>query len=137
MNCSCGGSTTVRETRPSGTSTRRRRECLSCGNKFTTYEAAEWDVEALLESQQLLVGIECLAPEAREALQNLVDMMPKDPDKLGYWVRKRRESKGLSQADLAVLVGVDQNTICNLEIGRNNTSHKTVAGAILALTRDD
>ena len=39
MNCpKCGSSTIVLESRPSGGSLRRRRECIECKNKFTTYE---------------------------------------------------------------------------------------------------
>jgi transcriptional repressor NrdR len=44
MNCSlCGEATHVVETRSAenGTALRRRRECTSCGERFTTYE--RWD----------------------------------------------------------------------------------------------
>lgn len=38
--CNCGSSTTVLETRPieDGSAVRRRRECLTCGGRFTTHE---------------------------------------------------------------------------------------------------
>ena len=46
MTCpSCKRSSRVLESRPAeaGTATRRRRECASCGHRFTTYERREPD----------------------------------------------------------------------------------------------
>lgn len=37
----CGGETKVTDKRDSDSETRRRRECLKCGKRFTTYERAE------------------------------------------------------------------------------------------------
>jgi hypothetical protein len=34
----CNGATMVTNSRPSGAMTRRRRECIVCKNRFTTYE---------------------------------------------------------------------------------------------------
>lgn len=36
--CSCGGATGVNDSRSSGDGIRRRRICLTCGKRFTTYE---------------------------------------------------------------------------------------------------
>lgn len=36
--CKCGGDTTVTDSRPHGKSTRRRRKCLSCGERWSTLE---------------------------------------------------------------------------------------------------
>lgn len=42
MNCIfCGGETKVTDKRDSDGETRRRRECLKCKKRFTTYERAE------------------------------------------------------------------------------------------------
>lgn len=39
MNCPlCGADTKVIDTRSDGAEVRRRRECKSCGHRFTTYE---------------------------------------------------------------------------------------------------
>lgn len=38
MRCSCGGDTRVVDSRPQGTSLRRRRLCMECGNRFNTLE---------------------------------------------------------------------------------------------------
>ncbi|MFP4175391.1 MAG: transcriptional regulator NrdR [Halobacteriales archaeon] len=47
MNCpSCDAdSTNVVDSRPTdgGSAVRRRRECVGCGTRFTTYERTEWD----------------------------------------------------------------------------------------------
>ena len=45
----------VIDSRPSdnGMSIRRRRECTSCGRKFTTYERVEMEVDRLLIDQKL------------------------------------------------------------------------------------
>lgn len=49
MKCPDCGSTTSRvvDSRPSddGAAIRRRRECQSCGFRFTTYERTEWDLQ--------------------------------------------------------------------------------------------
>ncbi len=37
----CGGETKVTDKRDSGSETRRRRECLKCKKRFTTYERVE------------------------------------------------------------------------------------------------
>jgi transcriptional repressor NrdR len=40
MNCPfCGGSTQVKDSRPSGDDVRRRRECKECERRFTTFES--------------------------------------------------------------------------------------------------
>jgi transcriptional repressor NrdR len=45
MNCIfCGADTKVTDKRESNDATRRRRECLKCHRRFTTYEKAEKDI---------------------------------------------------------------------------------------------
>lgn len=42
MNCSrCGHDTEVIDSRPRGTFVWRRRECIACHRRFTTYEFRE------------------------------------------------------------------------------------------------
>lgn len=36
--CQCGGKTQTIDTRPTTTGVRRRRKCITCGLRFTTYE---------------------------------------------------------------------------------------------------
>jgi transcriptional regulator NrdR family protein len=36
--CTCGGDSKVVDSRPSHDTVRRRRVCLECGRKWTTYE---------------------------------------------------------------------------------------------------
>jgi len=36
--CKCGGETKVTDSRPHGKSIRRRRECLGCGERWSTLE---------------------------------------------------------------------------------------------------
>ena len=43
---------------------------------------------------------------------------------LGKWIREYREKQGLTQSELADLVGVRRETIVNLERGRYNPSLK-------------
>ena len=44
MQCKfCGNDTKVVDKRDNGGQTRRRRECLSCGKRFTTYETIDLD----------------------------------------------------------------------------------------------
>lgn len=51
MRCEkCGGDTGVIESRPSNGSVKRRRECLKCRERFTTYEVtAQFRTKALDE----------------------------------------------------------------------------------------
>jgi transcriptional repressor NrdR len=75
-------STRVSETREAGDGLRRRRECQSCGNRFTTYERAETNVTVLkrdgrrerFDSEKLLGGLERAAnkrPVSSEQLEEL------------------------------------------------------------------
>lgn len=60
MTCPvCGGDTMVFNSRPRPETVFRRRECLTCGHRFTTYEVdAElyqkltWSIDALLENSE-------------------------------------------------------------------------------------
>jgi transcriptional repressor NrdR len=84
MHCPYCGSTSTRvsETREAAGGGRRRRECQSCGNRFTTYERAETNVTVLkrdgrrerFDSRKLLGGLERAAnkrPVSSEQLEEL------------------------------------------------------------------
>jgi transcriptional regulator NrdR family protein len=44
MHCfACSAATHVLDSRPAGDAVRRRRECLVCGERFTTWERVEAD----------------------------------------------------------------------------------------------
>lgn len=53
--------------------------------------------------------------------------------KLGRAVRDLRRSRGLSQGDLALTVGVDRKTINRIENGRHSTSIATLAAIATSL----
>ena len=70
------------DSRDAGDAVRRRRECVSCGNRFTTYERAETNVTVLkrdgrrerFDSRKLLGGLERAAnkrPVSSEQLEEL------------------------------------------------------------------
>ena len=73
-------STSVVDTREAGDAVRRRRECGSCGNRFTTYERAETNVTVLkrdgrrerFDSQKLLGGLERAANKRPVSPEQLV-----------------------------------------------------------------
>jgi transcriptional repressor NrdR len=84
MHCPYCSSTSTRvsETREAADGIRRRRECQSCGNRFTTYERAETNVTVLkrdgrrerFDSRKLLGGLERAAnkrPVSSEQLEEL------------------------------------------------------------------
>jgi transcriptional repressor NrdR len=79
----CGSeSTSVVDTRDAGDAVRRRRECATCSNRFTTYERAETNVTVTkrdgrrerFDTRKLLGGLERAAnkrPVSPEQLEDL------------------------------------------------------------------
>lgn len=68
MTCpKCNGRTRVLETRESPHGTRRRRECRSCGRRFTTFEA----VVARVFEQRVQATAD--VPDAAEIAQEVAD----------------------------------------------------------------
>jgi transcriptional regulator NrdR family protein len=53
MKCQCGGETKVIETRMGEANLRRRRECLKCQERFTTYELRVDSVSELWQQLQV------------------------------------------------------------------------------------
>lgn len=74
--CQCGGETAVKDSRGSvhGVGIRRRRECQSCGHRFTTYESPQEEPPQgfmeMLENLQLALAT---VQSALNALQNTTD----------------------------------------------------------------
>lgn len=79
-----------------GTSIRRRRQCLACGKRFTTYEHVETQIRLTVikrdgnrvpyNREKMLIGLEraCYKrPIAREQLEELVNEVEEDLFKLG------------------------------------------------------
>lgn len=72
----CGGETEVRDSRPVPRSIRRRRHCVGCGHRYTTYEVPACELEALrrlrdVVQQQLgptLAEIAGVEPSPRQAV---------------------------------------------------------------------
>lgn len=46
--------------------------------------------------------------------------------KFGKQLKKLREERGLTQAQLAELIGVEPITVSNMEVGRNGAHFKTI-----------
>ena len=52
MTCPvCGGATKVTDSRSDGETVRRRRECVNCGERFTTREMDVDQLEKLLKAK--------------------------------------------------------------------------------------
>lgn len=85
MKCpSCQQETKVIETRVSCDSTRRRRECLECKERFTTYERAEIELTVLkkdggkqrFDPEKLMAGLE-RACEKRPVTADQIQILTK------------------------------------------------------------
>lgn len=59
MTCEKCGGTNLRviESRPAEFGYRRRRECMDCGNKVTTYEISEENYRMLRSSERILTTV--------------------------------------------------------------------------------
>jgi hypothetical protein len=76
--CACGhGVSRVLESRKSnlGRSIRRRRECESCGARWTTYELHEGAIHALLSMAERLSTVRTQFQQASQILQSLAEQM--------------------------------------------------------------
>ena len=70
------------DSREAGDAIRRRRECAGCGNRFTTYERAETNVNVVkrdgrrerFDSQKLLGGLERAANKRPVSSEQLVEL---------------------------------------------------------------
>lgn len=108
--------TRVTDSREGEKTVRRRRECLACGQRFTTYERAEsislWVVKKdgrreAFDSQKLFEGIRkaCTKrPIATEAIENLVAEIESDLLKLG---KAEIPSRSVGEAVVARLREID------------------------------
>jgi len=65
---SCGGRTKIIDSRKDSAMgfTRRRRSCLSCRHRFTTYEVPAWAARALVS---LMDAISYLSPRRRDLVE--------------------------------------------------------------------
>lgn len=63
MNCpQCLGDTKVTDSRDANLGVRRRRECLECAHRFSTYEIESSDLE---EIKELILSVKLLEPLKR------------------------------------------------------------------------
>jgi transcriptional repressor NrdR len=82
--------TKVVDSRDAGDCTRRRRECLACGHRFTTFERVEFRLPIVLKKdgrkqpfsrEKLLAGLRLACrkrPVAQEALDDLVTRVERE-----------------------------------------------------------
>jgi transcriptional repressor NrdR len=100
-----------------GATIRRRRECLSCGHRFTTYEGIEQeenlavvkrdDRRETFSKEKLLLGLKraCLKrPVSPQVLEQLVD---KIQDELGDKYDREVPSMAIGERVMEALRGID------------------------------
>ena len=100
-----------------GATIRRRRECLSCGHRFTTYEEIEPEESLAVvkrddrrepfSKEKLLLGLKraCLKrPVSPQVLENLVD---KIKDELGDKFDREVPSMAIGERVMEALRGID------------------------------
>lgn len=63
----------VKDSRPSDESVRRRRECVSCGLRYTTYESTDASIRDWAERQKH--DVSTLSPEARAIVEQLISLL--------------------------------------------------------------
>ena len=80
----CGGETKVTDKRDSEAETRRRRECLKCKKRFTTYERAEEPNFIVIKKDKRR------EPFSREKLQaGILRKLGFDTSKSIKWMKKK------------------------------------------------
>ena len=77
FHCSCGGKTGVNDSRPAGAGIRRRRVCLSCGKRITTYELHLQTSVGMLEQAEGVARKAELVLAASAALQDEIAVLRK------------------------------------------------------------
>lgn len=78
--CPCGGNTGVNDTRATTSGIRRRRICLSCGHRFTTFEIKTESSTGILNqadlvassAESLLAAAVCLGDKI-DALRKIIE----------------------------------------------------------------
>ena len=118
MNCPHCGATAHRviDTRDTGDSIRRRRQCEQCGRRFTTYEHVAANLLVIksdgrrepFDRQKLLSGIQIASakrPISREAIDHMVDQIADSLQAIG---RNEIPSKLIGGMVLDHLAHIDQ-----------------------------
>jgi transcriptional repressor NrdR len=70
----CGGETCVKDSRTTDNIIRRRRECLRCGARFSTFEVRDALYSVLRHHQRAVAKVQ----EARVALNVVIDIIEND-----------------------------------------------------------
>jgi transcriptional regulator NrdR family protein len=81
VSCKCGGLTKVTDSRPAhvGTYTvRRRRECLTCGHRWTTYEITAEELSQALRG--VISDAEAFLEATRERTRRMMNYLPKEEE---------------------------------------------------------
>lgn len=74
----------VKDSRPSRNAIRRRRRCLNCGAKFTTFEImspTQNDTHRLYDALHYYDALEAMLPQHREAVLAMVKALSPEPVK--------------------------------------------------------
>ena len=135
------GTAVVKETRPSKSGLRRRRQCDLCEHKFTTYEMTD---ENLLEIGSMLEGYSfelsvaimkpLLKPAKQREFESLLELSNFPPENWPNLAKTLRVALGLTQIELSRKVNYSEFMISALE--RNESVSYTAAIHILeALVR--
>lgn len=69
----CGTETRSRDSRPTKEGIRRRRECPSCGNRFTTYEVTEEEYLRLRGAKKILTRTKNLLKATLGTLNDMTE----------------------------------------------------------------
>lgn len=118
---SCKGETRVIDSREARVGdfvgVRRRRECLRCAARYTTYEIPSADIEAAKRSKELAVKFAALATELSAACRSVCDEeAPRpSPASIAAAFRSAREDAEKSAREVADLAGIHTTTVYTLE----------------------
>ncbi|MDR0515933.1 MAG: transcriptional regulator NrdR [Fibromonadaceae bacterium] len=107
-NCKADNDKVI-DTRASGDSVRRRRECLNCSNRFTTYEYVEKAVFSVVKRD-----------ERREAFMR---------DKLASGIRKACVKRSISSEVIDKVVSEVENELTAL--GQQELSYRVVGDLVM------
>jgi transcriptional repressor NrdR len=100
-----------------GATIRRRRECLSCGHRFTTYEEIENDAITVVKRddrrepfsrEKLLTSIRIACRKRPVSPQNIEELADKITDEIGDKYDREVPSMAIGERVMAALEGVDQ-----------------------------
>ena len=93
------------------------------GEVLNAHELLEYDEVALLRSSRGRTSLDDYAVielDSNESKENMSNQQRREREALGWAIKARRTCLGLSQSDLAKMVGVYQSAMSNIESGKTN-----------------